>query len=713
MNSNTTLFQSSSFNFKLNHLIIIGVLVLAFSTSFLIRSQPAEYGNQLNEFDQFFNFRATEYILENGISEYFEWHDEKSWYPQGRDVSATSQIMLHVTAAVTYQLFGGNLSLYDYTILFPAIIGSLTVIVIFALVRLFGGSLAGIIASLLFAVSLPIIVRGTIGWFKSEPLGIFYGLLGLYLFLSAIKSENKKSAFLKIIFGGIVMAFGMASWGGNQFLIIPIGVFILALPFVNKNHKFLLWSIPLFVGVFLLISGLFERPGPNFVFGLGGFSLILPTIFLIVCIFIQKISNEQNKTRNGLILLLSIIIIGSFLVTINQESNLLPLPSFRYLNAINPLLSSTDPLVDSVAEHTPVSTNLSFLFHSIWMIFAGLGVWLLISKKISQNENYIKNDLKVFVLILGISGVYVSSVFIRLEIFASITLIILASIGLSILTKEIFKINISNKKHNLLKISYSTIIIFLFVIPLVFPEESNWVDIVDNPPIIFNGATMYPPNNDWLETLEWIKLNTPENAKIAAWWDYGYWITTLSERTTYVDNATLSTKEIQKMATVLMSPPEESWKMLQEMNADYVVVFVAAQDIGNNPENDSLYVVGGGGDESKILWISRIGEFTAEKYLEFDAKTPKPHFYENTLLGKLIPFTPVVYYHPPSEENSPVYKFGFVEISIKNIKYNSDSDPLKLVYASPSFMNDDDGQVHFVMVYEVNKNYNLSNYSLD
>ena len=123
------------------------------------------------------------------------------------------------------------------------------------------------------------------------------------------------------------------------------------------------------------------------------------------------------------------------------------------------------------------------------------------------------------------------------------------------------------------------------------------------------------------------------------WWDYGYWITTLSERTTYVDNATLSTKEIQKMATVLMSPPEESWKMLQEMNADYVVVFVAAQDIGNNPENDSLYVVGGGGDESKILWISRIGGFQAEKYLELDAKTPKPYFYEETMIGKLIPFS--------------------------------------------------------------------------
>ena len=35
-----------------------------------------------------------------------------------------------------------------------------------------------------------------------------------------------------------------------------------------------------------------------------------------------------------------------------QESKkLLPLPSFRYLNAINPFLTSTDPLIDSVAEH--------------------------------------------------------------------------------------------------------------------------------------------------------------------------------------------------------------------------------------------------------------------------------------------------------------------------------------------------------------------------
>ena len=46
------------------------------------------------------------------------------------------------------QIFGGNSNLYDYTILFPAIIGSLSVVVIFLLVRLFAGTPAGLFASM-------------------------------------------------------------------------------------------------------------------------------------------------------------------------------------------------------------------------------------------------------------------------------------------------------------------------------------------------------------------------------------------------------------------------------------------------------------------------------------------------------------------------------------------------------------------------------------
>ena len=97
-------------------LLIIGILVISFSLSFVMRMQPLEYGFELAEFDPFFNYRATEYIVENGLPAYLEWDDELSWHPYGRDVSATSQVMLHTTASTLYQIFGMGSSLYAFTI---------------------------------------------------------------------------------------------------------------------------------------------------------------------------------------------------------------------------------------------------------------------------------------------------------------------------------------------------------------------------------------------------------------------------------------------------------------------------------------------------------------------------------------------------------------------------------------------------------------------
>ena len=184
---------------RLRYLLIISVLVLVFSLSFIIRLQPLEYGFELNEFDPFFNYRATEFIVENGLPAYLEWHDDLSWHPYGRDVSSTSQVMLHTTAATLYQIFGMGSSLYDFVIWFPAVIGSLTTVVMFAIVRTIGGTTAGLFASLFFAISPILIMRGSIGWFKSEPLGLFYGLLAVYLLLSGLKSNKGKISVAKIV----------------------------------------------------------------------------------------------------------------------------------------------------------------------------------------------------------------------------------------------------------------------------------------------------------------------------------------------------------------------------------------------------------------------------------------------------------------------------------------------------------------------------------
>ena len=179
LQSNEGLVKVEKSSHYVRYLLIIGILVLSFSLSFMLRIQPLEYGLELTEFDPFYNYRATQFMVENGLPAYLEWYDNLSWHPYGRDVAATSQVMLHTTTTMLYQVFGMGTSLYDFTIWFPVVISSFTTFAIFALVRTIGGTTAGLFASLFFAISPIIIMRGSIGWFKSEPLGLFFALLAV------------------------------------------------------------------------------------------------------------------------------------------------------------------------------------------------------------------------------------------------------------------------------------------------------------------------------------------------------------------------------------------------------------------------------------------------------------------------------------------------------------------------------------------------------
>ncbi|MGI9566085.1 MAG: STT3 domain-containing protein [Nitrosopumilus sp.] len=707
MLTKTKLVTIGSFNLKPNHLLIIGILALSFTVSFLLRSQAADFGFELNEFDPFFNYRATQYAVTNGIDAYFQWNDNLSWYPHGRDVSATSQVMLHLTTSSLYWIFGGGMDLYDFTILFPAVFGSLSAIVLFALVRVLAGTTAGLFSAVLFSISLPILIRGPIGWFKSEPLGLFFSLLTIYLLLSGINSQNKKIAFLKLVGAGIFTSFSISAWGGNQFFIILVGIFFLTLPFLRKDHKFIVWSIPVYTVTTIFVSLGFERVSSNFVFGLGGISLIIPTLFLILCVFIQN-KSQKNKTRNGLLLLLSFIIIASSFLIINSDSQFLPLPSYRYLNALNPFLTTTDPLVDSVSEHATTTLSQSFTFHSILMIFAGIGIWLIIKNTKKNHLNFIKNDMLSFSLILGIAGVYVSSTFVRLEVFASIAIIVLASLGLTALTKEFFQTNSTNKQSisKLIKLSFVSGIIILLIVPMVYPGGNGLFTVTKTPPTILNGGSIFNVGTtDWLDSLEWIKNNTPKDAVIAAWWDYGYWISTMGERASLADNSTIHTDIIQNIAKMLLSTPDDAWISLNEMQADYVLVFVAGQKLGIGSE-ESLYLLQGGGDESKKQWFMRIAEEDLSKYLFYDGISGTSYFWDNTLLGKMFPFTPVAYVDFQTNQQFLSYQPGLEPVYIKNVKYPSDgTGPFRLVYASPSFTEEKVGPMIGVFVYEVNKQY--------
>jgi len=706
--ANTKLVSVGNFDLKLNHLLIIGILVLSFTVSFLLRSQAADFGFELNEFDPFFNYRATQYIVDNGIDAYFEWNDSLSWYPLGRDVSSNSQVILHLTAAATYWIFGGGSDLYDFTILFPVVFGSLSAIVLFALVRVIGGTTAGLFSALLFSVSLPILIRGPIGWFKSEPLGLFFSLLTVYLLLSGINSQNKKIAFAKLIGAAIFTTLSISAWGGNQFFIIPIGLFFLALPFLRTDHKFIIWAIPLYTIITILTSLGFERVSYKFTFGMGGIALMISTLFLVAYCFIQ-IKSSKNKTRNSLLFLVALLITVPIILIINTESQFLPGDSHRYLNALNPFLTTTDPLVDSVSEHATTTQAQSFLFHSVLMIFSGIGIWLIIKNVQNKNSSFIKNDMLSFSLILGLVGVYVSSTFVRLEVFASVAVIILASLGLTALTKEFFKNKPDNKKQigKLIKLPFVAGIIILLIIPMIYPVDANLFTLSKAPPTILNGGSAFHVGTtDWLDSMEWIKNNTPNDAVVAAWWDYGYWISTMGERATLADNSTTHTYIIENIAKMLLSNPDESWHLLQEMQADYILVFVAGEKLRID-STESLYTLRGGGDESKKQWFMRIAGYDESKFLHSDGSSGTDYFWNETLLGKMFPFSILAYVNPNDfSDQYLTYVPGSIAIYGKDIKFPSDGDgPLRLVYASSSFVEEKPGPMIGVFIYEINKEY--------
>jgi len=420
------------------------------------------------------------------------------------------------------------------------------------------------------------------------------------------------------------------------------------------------------------------------------------------------------------------------------------------------------------------------------MVFAGIGAWLLFQKKVNHSFK-IKGEMAAFALIIGLVGVYFSSAFVRLEVFGSISVIILASIGISIL---ISKILIQQKPTNVItKVSFLAIIVILLMVPTIYPEKLNWSNNNVGIPIsILHSASKYDiSTNDWPDAMQWVKENTPKDAVIAAWWDYGYWISTLGERKTLADNATLIDWQIRKIASTLFSTPDNAWRILtsdaetdvssyyvtlpldikqptrhgvdaydvnQEkldafknwksdsssgkiydpnvaanystlfdyweselyvyppvvtgLDADYILINLAGERLSEENMMQLYTFKQTGGDETKAFWFLKIADLRILDYYNPGLNDYTDKFWNETLLGKLMPFTPLVYVDPNNTDlQSETFKPGYVAIYVRDIKFPSDGDgPFQLVYVSPSFESKNSGVVTGAIIYKINKDYN-------
>ena len=186
------------------------------------------------------------------------------------------------------------------------------------------------------------------------------------------------------------------------------------------------------------------------------------------------------------------------------------------------------------------------------------------------------------------------------------------------------------------KSEIATLIVFFmsfFLVTYVF--HCTWVtsEAYSSPSIVLsansnNGKIIF---DDFRESYYWLRQNTPENAKIMSWWDYGYQITSMANRTILVDNNTWNNTHISRVGQAMASSEDKAYEIMKELDVDYVLVIFGGM-VGYSSD-----------DINKFLWMVRIGGSTPEgsHIKEADYYTPQGEFRvdkegSQTLLNSLM-----------------------------------------------------------------------------
>jgi dolichyl-diphosphooligosaccharide---protein glycosyltransferase len=219
---------------------------------------------------------------------------------------------------------------------------------------------------------------------------------------------------------------------------------------------------------------------------------------------------------------------------------------------------------------------------------------------------------KLFLGMYGVLATYFSCVMIRLMlVLAPITCIISAIAISELLRKAMKSIRIyatqgqENSSASMgddgksKKEVYRPIVVFILFTLQNYVYHSTMLasEAYSSPSIIMSGrrndGTRYIID-DYREAYYWIKQNTPKESKIMSWWDYGYQITGMSNRTVLVDNNTWNNTHIATVGRAMASNEQDAYKIARSLDANYVLVIFGGM---------SNY---SGDDISKFLWMVRI-----------------------------------------------------------------------------------------------------------
>ncbi|KAK2099713.1 Dolichyl-diphosphooligosaccharide--protein glycosyltransferase subunit stt3a [Saguinus oedipus] len=551
--------------------------------------------------DWYFNYRTTRFLAEEGFYKFHNWFDDRAWYPLGRIIGGTIYPGLMITSAAIYHVlhfFHITIDIRNVCVFLAPLFSSFTTIVTYHLTKELKDAGAGLLAAAMIAVVPGYISRSVAGSYDNEGIAIFCMLLTYYMWIKAVKTGSICWA-AKCALAYFYM---VSSWGGYVFLInlIPLHVLVLMLTGRFSHRIYVAYCTVYCLGTILSMQISFVGFQPVLssehmaAFGVFGLCQIHA--------FVDYLRSKLNPQQFEVLFRSVISLVGFVLLTVGTllmltvfgfsiEENVLLEPLLitpgkispwtgRFYSLLDPSYAKNNiPIIASVSEHQPTTWSSYYFDLQLLVFMFPVGLYYCFSNL---------SDARIFIIMYGVTSMYFSAVMVRLMLVLAPVMCILSGIGVSqVLSTYMKNLDISRPDKKSKKQQDSTypiknevasgmiLVMAFFLITYTF--HSTWVtsEAYSSPSIVLSargGDGSRIIFDDFREAYYWLRHNTPEDAKVMSWWDYGYQITAMANRTILVDNNTWNNTHISRVGQAMASTEEKAYEIMRELDVSYVLV---------------------------------------------------------------------------------------------------------------------------------------------
>uniref|UniRef100_A0A224XKS3 Dolichyl-diphosphooligosaccharide--protein glycosyltransferase subunit STT3A n=1 Tax=Panstrongylus lignarius TaxID=156445 RepID=A0A224XKS3_9HEMI len=594
---------------KQETLLKLSILSLTTILSFATRLfSVLRFESVIHEFDPYFNYRTTRFLAEEGFYKFHNWFDDRAWYPLGRIIGGTIYPGLMVTSAVLYNILrfiNITIEIRNVCVFLAPFFSSLTTIITYLLTKELKDAGAGLVAAAMIAIVPGYISRSVAGSYDNEAIAIFCMLLTYYMWIKSVKTGS----ILWATMAAVAYFYMVSSWGGYVFLINLIPMHVLTLMITGRfSHRiYVAYSILYCVGTMLSMQISFVGFQPvqssEHMLALGVFGLC--QLHALVDYLRHKLTSTDFEILFKSMILATVaisVVIGTVLTVTGKIAPW----TGRFYTLLDPSYAKNHiPIIASVSEHQPTSWSSFYFDLQILVFLFPAGLYFCFSNL---------SDANIFLILYGVTSIYFAGVMVRLMLVLAPVMCILSGIAVSAMLHTYMKQitpekNVDKKKNKMesnfvMKSEIATVFVALMTFLLMtYTFHCTWVtsEAYSSPSIVLSARTHEGSQiifDDFREAYYWLRMNTAEDAKVMSWWDYGYQITAMANRTILVDNNTWNNTHISRVGQAMASTEDQAYLIMRELDVDYVLVIFGG-------------VVGYSSDDiNKFLWMVRIGGST-------------------------------------------------------------------------------------------------------